>query len=292
MPFCTQCGNELSAGVRFCGKCGKEQQATENLCAKCGKELEEHEKFCSGCGTPVAGNVEPKPEPQKQPEPEPVKEEKLTKEGRKIISGGPKADQPAKATSKRVPTKTKQKKKRSPLGCFFRTLFILIAIVFGAAVLIIGVNVLFLEDQDAADNSDTRVETDHNKGLTDTNIPGIVDIEEGDVSHLPENRNKAQQKQAARKNTVDLDPEDPNSADKYHFGVNVDPDPYKALDYYQQLVAKGDANAMVKLAEYYEQGIWVKKDKQKASELLKKAAELGAVEAQWELEYAQKNSKN
>ena len=127
--------------------------------------------------------------------------------------------------------------------------------------------------------------------LNTDGIDGIVDIEEGDVSHLPENRNKTQQKATSSKNYEDLDPKDPNSADKYRYGIDVDPDPLKALEFYEQLVSKGDANAMVQLADYYEQGIWVKQDSKRAKELLQKAANQGSIEAAWELEYLQNNSK-
>ncbi|WP_372649045.1 zinc-ribbon domain-containing protein [Draconibacterium sp.] len=291
MPFCTQCGNELSAGARFCGKCGKDQLAGQNQCPNCGKELEENEKFCSGCGASVTGKTEPKTAPPTQRNPEP-KEEKFTKEGRKIITGGPKVGQPKKASAKPASKKSLKKKKRGPLGCFFRTLLILIAIVLGATLLIIVVNVLFVDEDGADANSDIRVEKEVNNSLSDTDIPGIVDIEEGDVSHLPENRNKTARKDAAAAKKVVLDPNDNSSADKYRYGIDVDPDPYKAFDYYEKLVSKGDPNAMVRLADYYEQGIWVEKNTKKARELLKKAAENGSVQAEWELEYLQKNSKN
>jgi TPR repeat protein len=42
---------------------------------------------------------------------------------------------------------------------------------------------------------------------------------------------------------------------------------------------------MVELADYYEQGIWVKKDSEKARQLLKKAADAGSIAAKWQLEF-------
>ncbi|WP_319500203.1 zinc-ribbon domain-containing protein [uncultured Draconibacterium sp.] len=291
MSFCTNCGNELAAGARFCGTCGKEQVADKTQCSKCGKELDEFEKFCSGCGIPITAKNKPEKETKKPANQQP-KEEKFTKEGRKIITGGPKAVQPKKAPAKQAPKNTIKKKKRSPLGCFFRTFFILIAIVFGAALLIIVVNVLFVDEDGADVNSEMRVEKEVNDGLSDTNIPGIVDFKKGDVSHLPENRNKTAQKDATGTKKIVLDPNDNSSADKYRYGIDVDPDPYKALDYYEHLVSKGDPNAMVQLADYYEQGIWVEKNTKKATELLKRAAEYGSVQADWELEYLRKNRKN
>lgn len=104
MQFCVNCGNENSVGVRFCSKCGAEQVATLVDCSNCGKTLEENEKFCSGCGTPAGEKTAPKPKTEPQPEPKP-KEENRTKEGRKIISGGPK------------PTTNKQTSLVTPATC-------------------------------------------------------------------------------------------------------------------------------------------------------------------------------
>jgi hypothetical protein len=176
MPFCANCGKENPPGARFCGNCGTEQNTIQASCPKCGKMLEQNEKFCSACGTPVKNDP---PKPPSQPKPD---EPKLTKEGRKIISGVPKPNQGRKAPT---PPPLKKKEKRKG-GCFFRTLLILLSIVLVSALLIVAINVFFIED---AGNSTTS--TQKNEELTGTNIPGIVDIEPGDVSHLPENRDKA-----------------------------------------------------------------------------------------------------
>jgi len=180
MPFCTKCGNELSSGASFCGKCGKEQLAVQNMCSKCGKELEVHEKFCSGCGTPTASNVEPKPGSKKQPEPETKKEEKFTKEGRKIISGGPKPEQNNQSTPQPpqpsgLPTKKKNKGCR---GCAITTVIILAGLI---VVTMLVYNRISDWWQDY--KTEQGIET-----LDAEGVDGIVDIEEGDVSHLPENR--------------------------------------------------------------------------------------------------------
>lgn len=47
---CTQCGRELSDGVRFCPHCGTKQQSS---CPQCGKSVEEEAFFCSSCGMKV-----------------------------------------------------------------------------------------------------------------------------------------------------------------------------------------------------------------------------------------------
>lgn len=180
MPFCTNCGNENPPGSRFCGNCGTRQNTNGETCSSCGKTLEENEKFCSSCGTPVKNDP---PKPPSQPTPE---EPKLTKEGRKIISGVPKPNQDKKAPTPH-PMKKKEKNKG---GCFFRTLLILLSIVLISALLIVVVNVLFVENDETPATTAEKIENTGNGGLTGTNIPGIVDIEPGDVSHLPENRNK------------------------------------------------------------------------------------------------------
>ena len=187
MPFCSNCGNEIALGARFCGSCGKEQVISAATCTKCGKTLEENEKFCSGCGTPA--NVTQKAAPKKN---EP-KEPRLTKEGRKIIDAGPGSGnkRPTEKSSATKPVQKKnspRKKKSSSKGCFFRTILILASIVIGAAILIYVVNIFIEDDGDRVPSTQKTTENEESQ-LTGTNIPGIVDIEPGDVSHLPENRN-------------------------------------------------------------------------------------------------------
>jgi len=131
MVFCTNCGKELSAGAKFCNSCGKEQILSENSCSKCGKILEENEKFCSGCGTQVEHKTEPKAEPQVQAETEQEQKEQFTKEGRKIITGGPKPEQNPPVPP---PIQAQKKKKSGCRGCLIAFLiFLLVVIIIGAA---------------------------------------------------------------------------------------------------------------------------------------------------------------
>ncbi len=175
-----QCGNELSAGARFCGKCGKDQLAGQNQCPNCGKELEENEKFCAGCGTPVGASAEPRPEPQKQTPPE-HKEEKFTKEGRKIISGGPKSALNKQVSPPTPPINTQPKKKKGCRGCAISSIIIL-------AVLVVLIMLLYNRVSDWWHN----YKAEQGIELNTEGVDGIVDIEEGDVGHLPENRNEQQ----------------------------------------------------------------------------------------------------
>jgi len=87
-----------------------------------------------------------------------------------------------------------------------------------------------------------------------------------------------------------LDANDIHTSDKYLYGIDVDPDPYKAFQLYEAMAGKGDVNAMVNLYEFYSEGIWVDRDIKKARALLEKAAANGSIEAEWELEYLK--SKN
>jgi ribosomal protein S27AE len=90
---------------------------------------------------------------------------------------------------------------------------------------------------------------------------------------------------AYEENKKVLDISDENSADKYRYGIDVTSDQYEAFERYKVFAENGDLNAMISLSEYYEQGIWVKKDRKKAKGLLEKAAKAGSLEAEWQLEY-------
>lgn len=164
MPFCTNCGKEIAPGARFCSSCGKEQTSSFETCPKCGKKLKKDEKFCSNCGTPVNADLKI----NKQPQPAPEKPN-LTKEGRKIIDAGPKpGNKPSARKSPSAKTsprnKSPRKKKRSPVGCFFRTIFILVSIVIGAAVLIYVVNIFIEDNENTAPDKQKTTEVNTNTG--------------------------------------------------------------------------------------------------------------------------------
>ena len=126
MPFCTNCGNEIANKARFCGSCGSEQNSGVNTCIYCGSTNETGEKFCSSCGTSLKNEKAP-------PVLESVTEEpKYTKEGRKIINGGPKPQQ-NKQAAHQPPIQNQTKKKKGCLGCLLKT--ILIAIVLLVALI-------------------------------------------------------------------------------------------------------------------------------------------------------------
>ncbi|WP_297085865.1 zinc ribbon domain-containing protein [uncultured Draconibacterium sp.] len=171
MPFCTNCGKEISEGAKFCGSCGSPQESNPNSCKKCGKVLEENEKFCSACGTPVTTTSKAAPDSQKQPEPKPEPpKQKLTKEGRKIISGGPKPEQNMKGNPTPPPpiNTPPPKKKKGCRGCAITAIFIL-------AVLIVLTMLMYNKVSNWWQNLDTE-QTSEN--ILDTEgVDGIVDIE-------------------------------------------------------------------------------------------------------------------
>ncbi len=129
MPFCSTCGNQLAANERFCGSCGSEQNNDSNSCRTCGKGLDENEKFCPDCGTSATGVPKPESQAKRQAEPE-LQEDKFTKEGRKIISGGPKPNQNQQVTTAPPSPKLRsKKKKRGCFGCLISGVIILLILV-------------------------------------------------------------------------------------------------------------------------------------------------------------------
>jgi predicted nucleic acid-binding Zn ribbon protein len=179
MAFCTSCGNEIPAGAKFCADCGNPQNDESIHCPSCGKALEKNEKFCSGCGTPVA--AEPIKSEAKTVNSKPAeKDGKFTKEGRKIIEAGPKPGHNRQTYTPPSQYTPPKKKKKGCRGCAIATILIL-------AVLIVGTMLLYNRVSDWWQEFKTE------QGLNELDtegIEGIVDIEPGDESHLPENRNK------------------------------------------------------------------------------------------------------
>ncbi|HKI89064.1 MAG TPA: tetratricopeptide repeat protein [Draconibacterium sp.] len=202
--------------------------------------------------------------------PEPAeKEGKFTKEGRKIIDAGPKPNQfKSKPSSPPAPTTRAHKKK----GSFMRRLGKSLLIVLILVMVIIWI----FPDKE-------------NDKLTDTSIPGIVDIKQEKGKNTSVTDKSPGEKK--NKKTI-LDANDPGAADKYRYGIGIDGDQYKAFELYEKLADKGDLNAMVELSDYYEQGIWVKKDTKKAMQLLKKAADAGSLAAKWQLEFLESENKS
>jgi RNA polymerase subunit RPABC4/transcription elongation factor Spt4 len=161
MPFCTNCGKEISLRSRFCGLCGADQLAYVKTCKNCGKNLEESEKFCSNCGTPTTNSPEGIPE-SKIAEP-PKKKENITPEGRKIIASIPKSTR-KQSTKPPLAPQPPKKKIKGCLAFLFKT-FVIVLILFIAAI-----TLLYFASDWLDEPKDI---------LTDTNIPGIVDIEPG-----------------------------------------------------------------------------------------------------------------
>lgn len=167
MAFCSNCGNELSAIAKFCDSCGKSQDSSPDSCNSCGKAVEENEKFCSGCGTAVNAISKPKTPTESQPELQP-QEEKFTKEGRKIITGGPKPGQHRQAPNSPPPISPNKKKKRGCFGCFFRTILIIVIII----LLVIGVRFILTKINSPSESKSAKVEIINLGDKKDLVVPG------------------------------------------------------------------------------------------------------------------------
>lgn len=74
-------------------------------------------------------------------------------------------------------------------------------------------------------------------------------------------------------------------AEKYHYGIGVKVNHAKSLTLYKRAKREGDTHALMALAAYYEEGVWVKRDLTKAKSLLQEAVKKGYVEAKWQLEF-------
>jgi len=133
------------------------------FCTNCGASLKENENFCSTCGTKVVGEVTPAPDKKREVSTptQPVVEKptgQYTKEGRKIIDGGPKPEQSQPASTTPPISTPPKKKKRGCLGCLGKSILIILVLM------IVGVVIIW------------NLPDDEEEELTDTNIPGIVDI--------------------------------------------------------------------------------------------------------------------
>jgi uncharacterized membrane protein YvbJ len=141
--YCTNCGAEVLVGANFCRACGEQiakVSINENSCSNCGFTMSPNEKFCTECGTQVSSkfNTPKSPGVNKEDFTTSIKQDE-------IIS---KKQQPLK------------KKKRSFLGCLGKSL---LAIVI---ILVIGTVIIW------------NLPEDNEETIIDTNIPGIVDIED------------------------------------------------------------------------------------------------------------------
>lgn len=51
---CTNCGNEMPAGLSFCTSCGTKLVKTKKFCPNCGSENSDDSSFCYKCGTSLS----------------------------------------------------------------------------------------------------------------------------------------------------------------------------------------------------------------------------------------------
>jgi hypothetical protein len=141
--YCSKCGKEILEGASFCGGCGERIEIVsidKNKCSNCGFTINPKEKFCSECGAQIIDKFSTSKDSV-------VKNENLTASKKQEV----------------IPSKNTQpikKKKRSFLGCLWKSLLFMILI------LVIGIVIIWNLPDDEKDS------------IIDTNIPGIVDIED------------------------------------------------------------------------------------------------------------------
>ncbi|WP_456379175.1 double zinc ribbon domain-containing protein [Lutibacter sp.] len=240
-------------------------------CPNCGNKLNKDAKFCGSCGQKVIQPTKDiKVEVNLCPKcktPFETDEKFCAECGTPINGSTPKKveiqqkeqfqkSKPQPVSTPKQPTSTKKKK-----GGVLRTIG---KIVVGFIAFVIVGSILLYNLGDATEDTSISQEDVIN---TTTNI----------------------EKENTVENKIDTDNEieinNKNSAEQYRFGIDVQPNQYKAFELYKKLADKGDLNAMVELSDYYEQGIWVKKDTKKAIKLLQKAADAGSLAAKWQLEF-------
>lgn len=232
-------------------------------CPKCGKSLNAKDVFCVNCGFKIIDKKSITSDSVSKKDTNSMSKEqkgKFTKEGRKIISGGPKPIQKYKA-----PSNVQKPKKNKLLGYIKKTVLTILALF-----IVIFFLILILPE-----DNDTEKSTIVKEDATEIENKETVNSKETVISTIKEDEYEEKL----------LDVNDVNTADKYRIGIGVEPDQYKAFEIYKKLAEKGDLIAMVELSNYYEQGIWVRKDMKKAKELLQQAAEKGSLPAKWQLEF-------
>ncbi len=148
--------------MNYCNNCGGQIQANDSFCGHCGAKQDMTLSHCTKCGN----TIEP--------------DEKFCSEcGTQVNKSTVKKQIPKENVNIKRPSPGK-KKKNGCLRIFFKVVLILVLLV--AALITIFYYVGDWEDDKNTEQKAGKLDAD--------NIPGIVDIEEGDVSHLPENRNR------------------------------------------------------------------------------------------------------
>ncbi len=155
--FCSNCGAKISEGASFCGACGEKVpliKTTKNVCFNCGCSVKADDKFCPECGTHIIDKIS------------------STMDSRVLAKNIRTSESEEVITSKN--NQSKNRKKRSFIGCLGKSLLVIISI------LIIGIVIIWnLPEED-------------NETTIDTSIPGIVDIEDDkDSKDVRDNENSS-----------------------------------------------------------------------------------------------------
>lgn len=153
MPFCSNCGNTLKAGSKFCSKCGAQLSAPgTGACPVCHKPVTGNEKFCVHCGASI-GSAENGPASAPPPPAAPT-------------AGYPQNTIPPAPPAYNAPPAAPPEKRKKKGGCIRKTLLLIVLLA------VAGLTALyFLGD-------DRNVPGPGEGGLTSTDIPGIVSVDD------------------------------------------------------------------------------------------------------------------
>lgn len=258
--YCRNCGSKISKETKFCGNCGEkinEQETATNICSECGYVAEKDEKFCPECGSRITSSFNNDTLYNDNSPPIQAQEGKGSSgTSRKQAFEHTTESETKMRTRPQTRYEAPKQKKKGFFGRLIKWVITLVLLIAGLAVLSI-----VLEDTDLFNDSSKYTQETSN----------LLD--------------------AYERNKDALSTKDISSADKYRYGIDVIPDQYEAIERYKVLAEKGDLNAMISLSEYYEQGIWVERDRRKAITLLEQAAAEGSIEAKWQLEYLKSVSR-
>jgi cell division protein FtsB len=149
MPVCTNCGKEILPGKHFCVHCGTKAETEDSaaFCTHCGIRVKSNSKFCCGCGMPFSGSVASASGNNIQ-----APENIFQNQGNSGSSFSPPITHhnnhvKIQPTSLHKPAK----KKRSIIGCFLKTILIIVFLVV-AGILTIYFATDWLDDTNRETN--------------------------------------------------------------------------------------------------------------------------------------------
>lgn len=148
MPTCNNCGKEIIPGKQFCLHCGTKVAMPEPLkyCTHCGAPIKGNGKFCPVCGKPVSvsyAHITPKDTQ--------TVDDKIQNSNSINYGYTPPEKQPENVKKPLTSLNKPAKKKRSIIGCFFKTILIVLLLAI-ASIIAIYHTTDWLDDTDRETN--------------------------------------------------------------------------------------------------------------------------------------------